>query len=71
MDLYMPICNGYYATQSIRKYLEKVNLGMQDGALKQPYICLLTSNRSIDCQEKAKNFGLNAVITKPIFKLGV
>ena len=73
MDLYMPICNGLQATQSIRKYLQKVRAGCihDSTSLVNPYICLLTSNRTSACQEQAVGFGVDCVITKPIFKAGI
>ena len=72
MDLYMPICNGLEATKSIRKYLKKVRAGIHDSStLVQPYMCLLTSNGTIACQEQALISGIDCVITKPIFKVGI
>ena len=72
MDLYMPICNGLEAAKSIRKYLKKVRAGILDSStLVQPYICLLTSNGTIACQERALISGIDCVITKPIFKVGI
>ena len=71
MDLYMPICNGLHATQSIRKYIRKVRAGTHDNSLGEPFICLLTSNRTSACQEQALICGVDCVITKPIFKAGI
>ena len=36
-----------------------------------PYICLLSCNDSASCKKKAYKLGVDEVIKKPIFKVGI
>ena len=66
MDLTMPICNGYQASEQIRAFLDN-NVPID---MKKPYICLLTS-LSKENRSDHRIHGVNESITKPIFKVGV
>ena len=65
MDLYMPVVDGFEASMKIRKLLAEHGMN--------PYICLLTQNTSEEIKQEAKrkDYGINQVFTKPIFKNGV
>ena len=75
MDLKLPIIDGFEASIAIRSIVEEgiEEAGQVGGTatLAQPYICLLTSNCSNDVKKKARQIGLNEVLIKPIFKLGI
>ena len=75
MDLKLPIMDGFEASIAIRSFVEEgiEESGQVGGTatLAQPYICLLTSNYTSKVKKKARQIGLNEVLTKPIFKLGI
>ena len=75
MDLKLPIIDGFEASIAIRSFVEEgiEESGQVGGTvtLAQPYICLLTSNCTSEVKKKARQIGLNEVLTKPIFKLGI
>ena len=66
MDFDMPICSGTESTKLIRKFLYK---NMPNA--HQPYICCLYNYTNDAVKQEAKEAGMNAFLTKPIFKSGI
>lgn len=66
MDFSMPVCGGSEATKSIRKFLKDFA-----PELKQPFVCCLTSYNAYNFKVEAFNVGMDAFLTKPIFKSGI
>ena len=66
MDFAMPVCGGAEATKSIRNFLKDFA-----PELKQPFVCCLTSYNAYNFKVEAFNVGMDAFLTKPIFKSGI
>ena len=66
MDFDMPICTGTESTKLIRKFLYE---NMPNA--HQPYICCLYGYTNEKVKLEAKDAGMNAFLTKPIFSSGI
>ena len=66
MDYAMPVCAGVEATRYIRKFISEFA-----PELKQPFVCCLTSYNNLSYKIEAHNVGMDAYLTKPIFKSGI
>ena len=62
----MPVCAGVEATKFIRKFLKEFA-----PELKQPFVCCLTSYNNNNFKIEAYEVGMDAFLTKPIFKSGI
>ena len=63
MDCNMPILDGYCATSAIKKFY-KEELKMNDA----PLIVGATGHTELEYMRKAKNSGMDCVLSKPISK---
>ena len=63
----MPICNGIQATREIRKYLRE-NVPYEQA---KTYICGISSIKDKQYTDEAIASGMDSLITKPIFKIGM
>ena len=66
LDFSMPVCGGAETTKRIKKLFKDSAPGV-----KQPFICCLTSYNSFNFKLEAYVAGMDAFLTKPIFKSGV
>ena len=66
MEFEMPVFDGMETTAGIKSFLKEEAPNMQS-----PYICCLTSYREYPHKDKAFTAGVDAFMTKPIFKAAI